>query len=88
MVSPTVSGDMRRGFTLIELLVVMAIIATLLSIAVPRYLRKLPVDPVSESTETWIIVPPPTELAGSGESTGVWDIQSGAGGEERPYANW
>lgn len=133
MVFPTVSGDMRRGFTLIELLVVMAIIATLLSIAVPRYfshldrtreaalretlfvvrdaidkfhadtghypaelnelvtnryLRKLPVDPVSESTETWIIVPPPTELVGSGESTGVWDIQSGAGGEDRPYANW
>jgi len=133
MVFPTVSGDMRRGFTLIELLVVMAIIATLLSIAVPRYfshldrtreaalretlfvvrdaidkfhadtghypaelndlvtkryLRKLPVDPVSESTETWIIVPPPTELVGSDESTGVWDIQSGAGGEDRPYANW
>ena len=28
---------MRRGFTLLELLVVMAIIATLLSLAVPRY---------------------------------------------------
>ncbi|MDO8314899.1 MAG: prepilin-type N-terminal cleavage/methylation domain-containing protein [Rugosibacter sp.] len=131
--SPTVSGDKRRGFTLIELLVVMAIIATLLSIAVPRYfshldrtreaalretlfvvrdaidkfhadtghypaelnelvtkryLRKLPIDPVSESTETWVIVPPPAESASSSEATGVWDIQSGAGGEERPYASW
>ena len=27
----------RRGFTLIELLVVMAIIATILSVALPRY---------------------------------------------------
>ena len=31
----------RRGFTLLELLVVMAIIATLLTIAVPRYVRSL-----------------------------------------------
>ncbi len=31
----------RRGFTLIELIVVMSIIATLLTIAVPRYFKSL-----------------------------------------------
>ncbi|MCK6407009.1 MAG: type II secretion system GspH family protein [Rhodocyclaceae bacterium] len=31
----------RRGFTLIEMLVVMAVIATLLTIAVPRYFQHL-----------------------------------------------
>jgi len=35
------TGNSHRGFTLIEMLVVMAIIATLLTIAVPRYFRSL-----------------------------------------------
>ena len=35
------NGKSSRGFTLLELLVVMAIIATLLTIAVPRYFKSL-----------------------------------------------
>jgi general secretion pathway protein G len=47
-----------------------------------HYLRKLPVDPISESASTWVIVPAPGELSG------VSDLKSGAGGEEMPYAQW
>lgn len=111
------------GFTLVELLVVMAVIALLLSIAVPRYLhsvdkskeavlrenlsltrqaldkyygdngkypddlamlvskkylRSLPVDPITESSTTWLVVPPDTP-----EKGGVFDIKSGAPGMGR-----
>jgi general secretion pathway protein G len=110
-----------RAFTLIELLVVMAIIATLLTIALPRYfgsverskeatlkqslavmrdaidkhyadtgrypdaleelvekkyIRALPVDPVTESATTWVVVPPAEGIKGS-----VYDVKSGAPGK-------
>lgn len=122
----------KKGFTLIELLVVMSVIATLLTIAVPRYfqhldrareaslreslavmrdavdkyrgdtgrypetieelvtkryLRKVPPDPITESTETWVIVPPPDE---PGQKK-VWDIRSGAEGQGisgSDYSTW
>lgn len=40
-----------------------------------RYLRALPYDPVSESTTTWVIVPPTQTDQG-----GVYDLHSGAEG--------
>jgi general secretion pathway protein G len=46
-----------------------------------HYLSRLPRDPFSETTDTWIAVPLP-----SGD--GIWDVHSGAGGKEQPYADW
>ena len=51
-----------------------------------KYLRKLPVDPMTESAETWAIVPPEDS-----EKGGVFDIHSGAPGNARdgtPYSSW
>jgi general secretion pathway protein G len=121
----------RHGFTLIELLVVMVIIATLLTIAVPRYfgsldrskeavlkenlyqmrdaiskyyadkgkypesldslaadkyLRKIPLDPITESATTWVPVPPEDPQKG-----GVYDVKNGAQGKAidgTEFANW
>lgn len=43
-----------------------------------RYLRGMPFDPITESSETWILIPP-----ASGASGGVYDIKSGADGYAR-----
>ena len=51
-----------------------------------KYLRKLPVDPMTDSAETWAIVPPEDT-----EKGGVFDIHSGAPGNARdgtPYSSW
>jgi general secretion pathway protein G len=121
----------KSGFTLIELMVVLAVIATLLAIAVPRYfasleksreavlhqdlallretldkyygdkgkypdaiddlvnskyLRSVPVDPITDSNATWVSVPPENPEMG-----GVYDVKSGAQGVARDgtqYRNW
>ena len=116
---------------MIELLVVMAIIALLLTLAIPRYfgslerskeavlredlyqlrdaigkyygdkgkypdsldalasekyLRKVPVDPITESATTWVTVGPEDPQKG-----GVYDVKSGAPGKASDgsvYAEW
>lgn len=123
----------RAGFTLIELLVVMAIVATLVTIALPRYfnsvekskevtlkqslavmrdaidkfyadtgrypnaleelaekryIRAVPVDPITESAATWVVVPPGDAAGAKGT---VYDVKSGAGGnalDGTAYAAW
>ncbi len=51
-----------------------------------RYLRSVPVDPITQSAETWVIVPPADAQKGA-----VYDIRSGASGQGRdgrPYEKW
>lgn len=51
-----------------------------------KYLRELPMDPITESRETWIVEPPQEDEQGE-----VGNIKSGAPGNGRkgkPYAEW
>ncbi len=51
-----------------------------------KYLRALPVDPLTESATGWIVVPPDDTATG-----GVYNIRSGAPGADRTgksYADW
>lgn len=119
-----------RGFTFVELMVVLAIIAVLLTVALPRYfsgmerareavlkedlfvmreaiddyyldkgsypdslralveqryIREIPVDPITDSDETWIVLGLPQD------PTVVYDVRSGAEGEASDgtlYYDW
>ena len=51
-----------------------------------RYLRSIPLDPVTQSSTTWVVVPPADP-----EKGGVYDVRSGAQGAGpggKPYAEW
>jgi len=51
-----------------------------------RYLRAIPRDPITHSSETWIVVPPADR-----ENGGIYDIHSaapGVGTDGKPYAQW
>lgn len=51
-----------------------------------KYLRKIPVDPITDNASTWVVVPPSNPDQG-----GVFDLHSGAPGNGRdgtPYSEW
>jgi general secretion pathway protein G len=51
-----------------------------------HYLRTLPWDPIIESSDRWVLVPP-----ADGQEGGVYNITSGAdgaGSDGVPYAEW
>jgi general secretion pathway protein G len=59
---------------------------TLEQLVEKKYLRAAPIDPITESSTTWILVAPE-----DGTKGGVSDLKSGAPGNDRhgkPYADW
>lgn len=58
----------------------------LAELARERYLREVPRDPLTDRSDSWIVVQPPQGAPGK-----VYDVHSGAPGQGRdgrPYAAW
>lgn len=61
---------------------------TLQELAEARYIRAVPVDPITDTTTSWRVVAPPPDAKAKGE---VYDIKSGAEGngtDGTAYADW
>lgn len=59
---------------------------TLDDLVAAKYLRRIPLDPVTESNTSWVVVPPQDSSRG-----GVFDVKSGATGlspSGRPYGEF
>lgn len=53
-----------------------------------RYIRSLPVDPITERSDTWVLLSPPTGIDGEQAAGSVWDLRSGAQEEGKAYDQW
>jgi general secretion pathway protein G len=64
--------------------------ATLDELVDKRYLRSAPIDPLTERSDSWTLLPPPSRLQGGegAPSSGVWDLRSGAVEEGKTYDQW
>ena len=126
----------KRGFTFVELMIVMAIIAVLLSVAIPiytrsiirakesvlknnlftmrtvideytydkqkapqalqdlvsdGYLREVPLDPMTGSSDTWKIIQEDATNTVNQSQPGIYDVRSGSDKislEGTPYSDW
>ena len=61
---------------------------TLEELAEMRYLRSVPRDPVTDSSTTWLVDPPPE---GAATRDGIYDVHSGADGnglDGTPFQQW
>ena len=59
---------------------------TLDMLASDKYLRRIPLDPITESDKTWIVVEPPDP-----RHSGIYDVKSGAQGKSPDgveYSTW
>lgn len=60
--------------------------ATLEDLTTKRYLRRIPEDPITQSSSTWVVIAPKDPKKGA-----VYDVRSGAKGNSasgKPYAEW
>ncbi len=58
--------------------------ASLRTLVDEGYLREIPIDPITQSSETWIEIPEifnPEDMLSGMEIPGIVDVQSGAGSE-------
>lgn len=54
-----------------------------------RYLRRIPVDPITDRKESWVLVR--EEREGQSAGGGIVDVRSGAegnGGDGKPFREW
>ncbi len=55
------------------------------------YLRQIPQDPMTQSSETWKIIMEETPVGGSSSSPGIYDVRSGSDKKSldgTPYSDW
>jgi len=65
--------------------------ASLESLVADGYLRRVPIDPITNSSETWQTVPSEPDPDDPTAEVGIFDVKSGAEGtaiDGSPYADW